>query len=29
MKFTVEQREADVLVAYMLTLRDEDYRPPI
>jgi mono/diheme cytochrome c family protein len=29
MKFSLEGRAVDDLVAYMLTLRDKDYRPPI
>ena len=29
MEFYLEQREVDDLVAYMLTLRDVNYRPPI
>lgn len=29
MQFTLEPHEVDELVAYMLTLRDPDFRPPI
>ncbi len=29
MKFTLDQHKIDDLVAYMITLRDPNYRPPI
>jgi hypothetical protein len=29
MKFSLERRQVDDLVAYMLTLRDPNYRPGI